>query len=62
MRHGLGHVVPHVSEATPCEACHPKAGQNEPVNGLASTTTQKRLKILREQGLDQPQLQAILTE
>jgi hypothetical protein len=30
------------------------------VNWLTSNTTQKRLKILREQGFDQPQLQAIL--
>ena len=61
MRHGLGHVEPCVSEGTPCQACHANAGQNEPVNGLASNTTRKRLKNLREQGLDQPQIQAILT-
>jgi len=60
LRQRLGHVEPRVSEGTPCEACYAKAGQNEFVNGLASNTTQKRLKILREPGLGQPQLQAIL--
>ena len=56
----MRHVKRHVPEGTPCEACYAKAGQNEFVNGLASNTTQKRLKILREPGLGQPQLQAIL--
>ena len=60
LRQRLGHVEPRVSEGTPCEACYAKAGQNEFVNGLASNTTQKRPKILREKGLDQSQLQAIL--
>jgi hypothetical protein len=61
LRHRLGHVEPRVSEGPPCEACYAEAGQNEFVNGLASNTTQKRLKTLREPGLGQPQLQATLT-
>jgi hypothetical protein len=60
MRQGLGHVEPRVSEGIPCGTCHVEAEQNEPVNELASNTTQKRPKILREKGLDQSQLQAIL--
>ena len=60
LRHGLGHVEPHVSEGTPCETSCVKVGQIEPANGSASNTTRKRLKILHEQGLDQPQLRAIL--
>ncbi len=60
LRHGLGHVEPYVSEGTPCEPCHAKGGRNNPVNGLASNSTRKRLEIRRGRGLDQPQLQAIL--
>jgi hypothetical protein len=60
MRQRLGHVDPHLSEGPPCEAGLAEAVPNEPVNGLASKTAQKRLKIPAEQGLDRPQLKAIL--